>query len=65
MAPIGAFRLGDNRIAISASIGDYVSLHDVIAEARADIVDDVLTLEQMVRAALVLEEQRDLGTAPG
>jgi uncharacterized membrane protein len=55
----------DVEIVILASIGDYVSLHDVICEIKADRVDNASTLGQVVRTALALEEQRDLGTDPG
>jgi Predicted membrane protein (DUF2254) len=54
----------DVEIVILASIGDYVTLHDVIAEIKADVGEDASTLGQVVRTALVLEEQRDLGTDP-
>src|SRR5665809_111538 len=54
----------DVEILILLSIGDYVTIHDVIAEIRADVAEDALALEQAVRTALVLAEQRDLGTDP-
>lgn len=54
----------DVEIVILTPIGDYVSLHDDIAEIKADLVEDVSALGQVVQTALVLEEQRDLGTDP-
>lgn len=54
----------DVEIIILLSIGDYATIHDVIAEIRADVAEDALALEQAVRTALVLAEQRDLGTDP-
>lgn len=54
----------DVEIIVLASIGDYVTIHDVIAEIKADVAEDASALEQAVRTALVLEEQRDLGTDP-
>jgi uncharacterized membrane protein len=55
---------GEVEIVIAASIGDYITLHDVLAEIRGGNAGDASSLEQAVRAALVLEEQRDLATDP-
>jgi hypothetical protein len=55
---------GEVEVVIAASIGDYITLHDVLAEIRGENGEDASSLERAVRASLVLEEQRDLATDP-
>ncbi len=52
-------------IVVLKSIGDYVAFGDPIAEIRvASTIEDMSSLEDAVRKAAVLEEQRDLDTDP-
>lgn len=51
-------------IVILASIGDYVSFGDAIAEIRAPRYRDDSPLKPVIRKAITLEEQRDLDADP-
>lgn len=52
-------------VIIMASIGDYVAFGDPIVDIRMAREQDVSSLEQVIRKAVVLEQQRDLDADPG
>ena len=52
-------------VVVLISFGDYVAFGDPIAEIRADFATDISPLVPVVKAAISLEEQRDLDTDPG
>lgn len=51
-------------VVILRSVGDYVAFRDIIAEIRIESGQDTADLEKTIRAALVIETQRDLHTDP-